>query len=639
MNKILAHIDETMAAPVVPYEEVTNLKFDFIGKGNQILVDLDEKAAKLNHRNIYVTLRDVEDRNGNTMASPQTTCYFVTNSSMQWLTNRLDKTIKYGTGEDKDQELTLPFFNNSATVHNYTIENCPRWLILDKYSDVMAPQGIDAITAKVSKDLNIGTYNEIIYLTDENGITEPLYFNLTVEGEQPEWSQNVDSNLLENSMSISGEVYLYDELDTDSRDIVGVFDNDNVCHGFANISYNAQSGDHGLFLTVYDNQKSGRPLKFRLWQYSTGREIVLTTTPAITFTKDAILGSDKPVRFEGGEAFIQNFKLSKGWNWVSFNVESEQLSDMDALLSSMHWNDGDIITELGGTLTMTYEGDKKQWVASESTSNWGVSPKKSYAIKVQEDCLLPIGGTIIKDKRARTILVKHGWNAIGYTPIANLTVETALSDYYDHAQQGDVIKSHTEFAYFTKSGNTGQWRGSLQYMKPGEGYMLLRKDAVTTSFVYPFYELNSYFREDLNSGDARRAPVPSSSTMSISAVVEGVETEDGDVLVAYSNGVEAGSVVINAQLSTVNYLSIAGESRNKIWFAIEREGEIVASTGEVMTFKTNDVVGSPDTPTTIRFVKSDYENGQWFTISGMRLPKKPTKRGLYIFNGKKVVVK
>ena len=639
INKILAHIDETMAAPVVPYEEVTNLKFDFIGKGNQILVDLDEKAAKLNHRNIYVTLRDVEDRNGNTMASPQTACYYVTNSSLQWLANRRDATIMYGTGEDDGQELTLPFFNNSATVHNYIIENCPRWLILDKYSDVIAPQSYDAITAKVNKDLNIGTYNEIIYLTDENGITEPLYLNLTVEGEQPEWSQGVDSDLLENSMSISGEVYLYDELDTDSRDIVGVFDNDNVCHGFANISYNAQSGDHGLFLTVYDNQKSGRPLMFRLWQYSTGREIVLTTTPAITFTKDATLGTDKPVRFEGGEAFIQNFKLSKGWNWVSFNVESEQLSDMDALLSSMHWNDGDIITELGGSMTMTYEGDKKQWVASKSTSNWMVSPRKSYAIKVQEDCLLPIGGTIIKDKSARTILVKHGWNAIGYTPIANLTVETALSDYYDHAQQGDVIKSHTEFAYFTKSGNTGQWRGSLQYMKPGEGYMLLRKDAVTTSFVYPFYELNSYFREDWTSGNARRAPVPSSSTMSVSAVVEGVETEDGDVLVAYSNGVEAGSVVIDSQLSTVNYLSIAGENSNKIWFAIEREGEIIASTGEVMTFKTNDVVGSPDTPTTISFVKSDYENGQWFTISGIPLPKEPTKKGVYIFNGKKVIVK
>ena len=635
IDKIMAHISDDMAAPVVPNENVTNLNFSFIGKGNQLLINLDEPAAKLHHRNIYVTLRDVEDRNGNMMASPQTACYFVSNSSLEWLVNRLDYTTKYGAGEGVD----LPFYNNGATSHTYTIENCPRWLTLDNYSDVVAPQALGSVTATISKDLNIGTYNEIIYLTDEEGISEPFYLNLTVEGDQPEWAQNINGDLLENSMSISGQVYLYDELDTDTRDIVGVFDNENVCHGYANISHSTQTGENGLFLTVYDSQASGRELKFRLWQYSTGREIVLTTTPAITFTKDATLGTDKPVRFEGGEAFIQNFKLSKGWNWVSFNVESEQLSDMDALLSSMHWNDGDIITELGGSLTMTYEGDKKQWVASKSTSNWMVSPRKSYAIKVQEDCLLPIGGTIIKDKSARTILVKHGWNAIGYTPIANLTVETALSDYYDHAQQGDVIKSHTEFAYFTKSGNTGRWRGSLQYMKPGEGYMLLRKDAVTTSFVYPFYELNSYFREDWTSGNARRAPVPSSSTMSVSAVVEGVETEDGDVLVAYSNGVEAGSVVINSQLSTVNYLSIAGENSNKIWFAIEREGEIVASTGEVMTFKTNDVVGSPDTPTTISFVKSDYENGQWFTISGMPLPKKPTKKGLYIFNGKKVIVK
>ena len=635
IDKIMAHVSDDMAAPVVPNENVTNLNFSFIGKGNQLLINLDEPAAKLHHRNIYVTLRDVEDRNGNMMASPQTACYFVSNSSLEWLVNRLDYTTKYGAGEGVD----LPFYNNGATSHTYTIENCPRWLTLDNYSDVVAPQTLGSVTATVSKDLNIGTYNEIIYLTDEEGISEPFYLNLTVEGDQPEWAQNINGDLLENSMSISGQVYLYDELDTDTRDIVGVFDNENVCHGYANISHSAQTGENGLFLTVYDSQASGRELKFRLWQYSTGREIVLTTTPAITFTKDATLGTDKPVRFEGGEAFIQNFKLSKGWNWVSFNVESEQFSDMDALLSSIHWNDGDIITELGGSLTMTYEGDKKQWVASKSTSNWMVSPRKSYAIKVQEDCLLPIGGTIIKDKSARTILVKHGWNAIGYTPIANLTVETALSDYYDHAQQGDVIKSHTEFAYFTKSGNTGRWRGSLQYMKPGEGYMLLRKDAVTTSFVYPFYELNSYFREDWTSGNARRAPVPSSSTMSVSAVVEGVETEDGDVLVAYSNGVEAGSVVINSQLSTVNYLSIAGENSNKIWFAIEREGEIVASTGEVMTFKTNDVVGSPDTPTTISFVKSDYENGQWFTISGMPLPKKPTKKGLYIFNGKKVIVK
>ena len=99
MDEVLKHFDKTQAAPVVPDEEVKNLKFSFIGKGNQVLVDLDEPAARLNHRNIYVTLRDIEDKNGNTMASPQTACYYVNNSSLQWMVNRYDTTIKYGNGD------------------------------------------------------------------------------------------------------------------------------------------------------------------------------------------------------------------------------------------------------------------------------------------------------------------------------------------------------------------------------------------------------------------------------------------------------------------------------------------------------------------------------------------------------------
>ena len=647
-DSMMKRFDNASAAPVVPYEEVKNLKFGFIGRGNQLLVDIDENAARLNHRNIYVTVRDIEDKNGNTMASPQTACYYVTNSSVQWMTNRLDHTIKYGTGEDEDQQLSLPFYNSGATSHNYTIENCPRWLTLNKYSDVIAPQTMDYVTATISKDLNIGTYNEIIYLTDEDGITEPFYLNLTVEGEQPDWAQSVNSDLLKNSMNIIGQVYLYNELDTDARDIVGAFDDEGVCHGFANISHSAQTGETGLYLTVYDSQASGRALNFRLWQYSTGREIVLTPESAITFAKDAMLGSDTPVRFDGGEAFVQNFRLQEGWNWVSFNLKSDQLSDVNTLLGGMKWSDGDILTDLGSNLTLTYEAAQKQWIATGSTDNVTISPKNAYAIKVKKDCTLPVGGTVIKDQDDRTIKVSKGWNAIGYTPMTNLRLETALSDYFDNAEPGDVIKSHTEFAYFTKTGNTGRWRGSLQFMKPGEGYMMLRKGAADATFTYPFFDLNSNFSEDWNTGTTRAAAAAKArSTMSVSAVVEGFDVEDGDVLIAYSNGEECGSVIVNSTLATkgtqelsiVNYLSIAGDAADKIWFAIERDGEIVASTGEIMTFKTNAVIGSPDQPTAINFMKAEYADGQWYSVSGMKLQKRPTKSGVYIFNGRKVVVK
>ena len=645
---ILKRFDAESAAPVVPYEEVTNLKFGFIGRGNQLLVDLDEPAAKLHHRNIHVTVRDIEDKNGNTMASPQTACYYVLNNSLEWLVNKLDVTVKYGSGESTE----LTFYNGSSSAHTYKIENYPKWLTLNKSTDAIAPLATDYVTATVSKDLNVGTYNEILYLTDEDGITEPFYFNLTVEGEQPVWAQDIDGSLLQNSMSISGQVYLFGELDTDARDIVGAFDNENVCHGYANISHDAQGGETGLFLTVYDNQDNGRPLSFRLWQYNTGREIVLKTTPAITFEKDAILGTDTPVRFDGGKDFVQYFNLQEGWNWVSFNVSSKDEKKMNTLLTSVPWQHGDILIEMGTGLTLNFKDDK--WYASDDPKDVPISSKTAYAINVHKPCRIPVAGTVIKDKDERTIDLKQGWNAIGYTPVVNLPVETALSDYYDLAEPGDVIKSHTEFAYFTKTGNIGRWRGNLQYMKPGEGYLLLHKGAAETSFTYPYYEPGSIFLDSQAQG-AKRSAARSRSTMSVSAVVEGFEPEDGDILVAYSNGEEVGLAPLSSPEgdtaeaeSKISFLSIGSTEAPSgavggapIWFAIERDGEIVAATDEIMTFETNAVIGSPDEPTAINFVHADNSgaNGKWYTIGGLQLQQKPTHKGVYIFNGKKVMVK
>ena len=642
---VMTRIDAEAAAPVVPNENVTNLNFSFIGKGNQIMVELDEPAAKLHHCNIYVTVRDVEDRNGNMMASPKTASYLVTNSSLEWLVNRMDTTIKYGDG----QAIDLPFYNWSAKNHTYKIENCPRWLTLNKYTDAMAPQNADYVTATISNDLNVGTYNEIIYLTDEEGIAEPFYLNLTVEGEQPEWSKKVDSDLLRYSMNVIGQVYLYDQIDSDSRDIVGVFDKENVCHGFANITHDEQSGDNALYLTVYDNQVSGRELNFRLWQYSTGRELVLTPKQNITFENSAVVGSGTPVRFDGGESFVQNFSLKKGWNWVSFNMNSPQLVGVNPLLNNIPWKEGDVLTDMGSDTLLVYKN--KQWLTSGSTQNMTISPKKSYAIKVHEDCLFPIGGTVIKEESARTIEVKKGWNAIGYTPMTNLSVETALSDYYDNAQEGDVLKSHTEFAYFSKSGNVGRWRGSLQYMKPGEGYMLLRKGDADVSFTYPYYDMGISSGESganaarsISSMEARSAVLRSRNTMTLSATVENFETEEGDLLVAYADGEVVGCEELSAEQTAdgkpLFYMNVAGEAKQPIRFTIVRDGETVAYTREVMTFQSDAVIGSPEEPAVINFSDSQtYEEGKWYTLDGLQLQQKPTQKGVYIFNGDKVVIK
>jgi len=156
--------------------------------------------------------------------------------------------------------------------------------------------------------------------------------------------------------------------------------------------------------------------------------------------------------------------------------------------------------------------------------------------------------------------------------------------------------------------------------------------------------MNSNFREDWSTSTTGAAdPAMSRTTMSLSATVAGFEIEEGDRLVAYANGVAVGEAVAlspsSAECVETLYLSIAGDGKEAIWFAIERNGEIVAATGEVMTFQENAVIGTPDEPTAINFVRAEHADGQWYTISGMKLQRKPAQSGVYIFNGRKVVVK
>jgi len=88
------------------------------------------------------------------------------------------------------------------------------------------------------------------------------------------------------------------------------------------------------------------------------------------------------------------------------------------------------------------------------------------------------------------------------------------------------------------------------------------------------------------------------------------------------------------------YLSI-GEYDETLTFAIERNGEPVALTRSQIDYKANKVMGTPEEPTDISFVSLDElpMDGYWYTTAGIRLPKKPTHRGLYIHDGKVVVVK
>jgi hypothetical protein len=190
----------------------------------------------------------------------------------------------------------------------------------------------------------------------------------------------------------------------------------------------------------------------------------------------------------------------------------------------------------------------------------------------------------------------------------------------------------TEGAYGTKG-----WKGNLRYMKPGEGYMIYRKQDTQVTFYYPYYELGSSFF-DGNSMQVRSMTsdlTDYAQTMSLVAVVDGIELQEGDRLLALCDGEMLGEAV--ADSAGIHYVSIAGDKHQKISFAIERDGDIVATTGDVLTYRPNAISGTPDEPTVIHFVQADsLPQEGWYTLQGIKLQQEPVRSGVYIHNGKKV---
>ena len=631
---VIAHITQDDTAPVQPYEDLKNLNFNFVGRDNQLLVSIDEPLEYINKCNLYVTVRNIPDLNGNYMASPSTIGCLVDCNPLRWDEKTKNVEMYYGVKVTFDMRIN----NVSGSQHTYKVENCPQWLTVSPSTNVIGAKSEEFVSFTVSKDLNVGRYDEIIYLTDENGLTEALSLHLTVIGQEPNWT--VDNRLRHNSMNIVGRVVIGDtksnEIDIDPNDIVGCFDQNGVCHGVANISYDEATGKSLLFMTVYDDDSDMGTLYFKLWHYATGKEMLLVNYDEISFVVSKVYGdTSDPCIFYANNQYVQTLSLKEGWNWVSFNVWSTRFYDLNGLLAHFPWQNGDIITDNTNNVTLIYKDSC--WNLSSNIKEMQIMPRYSYAVRVSHDIDVQVAGFILKDKGDRSIIAKPGWNSIGYTPMVNLPVETALAGYSGDAMDGDVIKSHDEFAVFNGKGQVGYWEGNLQYMKPGEGYMLLRHGEKSARFYYPFFEPGTQFFET----SRRMAPAVSShaaysNTMSLSAVATGIQLEEGDRLLAFADGELRGAATMTAD--SLFYMSIGGDKEQGLSFALEREGEVIATTAEIITYKTNAVVGRPNLPTSINFTHVGLPQHGWYTLAGIKLNKRPVKKGVYIYNGKKIVV-
>lgn len=167
--------------------------------------------------------------------------------------------------------------------------------------------------------------------------------------------------------------------------------------------------------------------------------------------------------------------------------------------------------------------------------------------------------------------------------------------------------------------------------------------------MYPLYEPNVTFGSMLSTGNKASMRMPMvmyANTMSLTAVADDIEIQDGDKLIALSESEVRGEAILAKgsdleQTSQLFYMSIQGDSDAPLSFAIERDGRIIATTGNVMEYHVNDVSGNANEPIHISFINIDLtqDDDVWYTLQGIRLQEKPVKEGLYIHNGRKEYIK
>ena len=415
---------------------------------------------------------------------------FVDHNSLKWEDDDLDLHVLYGQETAHTAYRDFQIINNSGKRHQYTIESLPDWLSVDNAYGSIEPMQDKAIRFYYNTEMPVGQYMDIVYLTDENGLSEPLEVEYTVEAIPP--YDEINKALYPLTMSVCGQVQLTQQggstvVDSDPDDRVYVLYR-HECVGMANIEYDNLSNSSALFLTIYGNEAmTGKPLTFQLWQASTGKTLILAPDRDIVFRSGDVIGcsNEEPVMLVTSGSETQNINLQKGWTWISTNL---RLNPVSAPLNKVMtvaepWKEGDLIKNPESRQFSTYS--EVMDIFMGTLSAWDYT--QTYMVYSAQENILRLNGENLLEYEMKLTFRGSSdgsgqWSPLPFLLNRNTSVAETMAGYYEYATPGDIIKSHDAFATFSAD---RKWIGNLKTMRPGEGYFLRR--LAPTDVTVPFY--------------------------------------------------------------------------------------------------------------------------------------------------------
>ena len=573
-------------ASIKDVRPVQDVSFDFVVNGDEIVITPLIDANRVEGQVLKISVQNLYDLNGNRQLSPVSWTAFVEQNELVWDESIFNVSQEYGVS----QSFTATIVNLGGVTYNYTLENVPTWLSTSDASGTVAPNSAKTVTFKVSEGLNIGSYSQGINLSTSLDYDEKLIVNVEVNGESPDWEISPEN--FNYSMNLFGRVLIEDVVSTDADDKVAAYVNGEL-RGVANLKYIASLDEYLLFMTIYSNNTSGENIEFVVWDASKGKNHE-DVTPNISFEANSIVGSSaNPQELLANDNISQSIALKAGWNWISFNLESDDLSSVDKTFAGLG-SASDLVKSQNAF--DTYD-ESLGWLGGLTLTEGGLNTTEMYKVYLTQAGTLKYLGSPV-DAQNTVISLDSGWNYMGFTPQTSMTIEEALVGI--NPKSNVVIKSQKEFALYD---DVLGWIGSLTILKPNTGYMIRLSSAA--SFSYPSVSSLSSSRV------AEVASLPSELEFDVSAfadnmsIIASVDAEsqfkptENDYLVAFVNGQQrsACAATVNEEGKFNYYLSVPGFESDALSFKFYNEisGEYI-NAENVIVYENNQVIGSGSSP-------------------------------------------
>lgn len=458
-NQNGAFADDT--PPIRLPRPLQSVNFNYSVNGDKIILTPNEDNDRIENVELSIGVKNIKDLNGNGLDAPITWTAFVDRNDVVWLDDELNLEKELNAAYAFEVEIT----NQGGQLRDFVISNLPAWLTASPSSGTLEPTRSRTIRFEVDEGLNIGEYDEFVHLTTDFGFDERLSLNLNVFKAPPvDWT--VEPSDYQFSMSLVGAVKISDILSRDKNDLIAAFIDGEV-RGVAPLSYVSEFDQYQAFLSIYTNDDVGKDITYKVWDASEGlvyTGIRLSNQSAGKVSQDAFFGTPAAPVVLMADTFLENtVEVGAGWNWISFNLNSDDLADINTLMSDFPATEND---QLKGTEFFDQYDPVNGWIGSLS-ANGGVQKERMYKLNSVNGGEITFTGSLI-DVASAPVNLSEGWNWVGFLGRNNQSIDEALSNI-TNLSVGDRIKGQREFAIYGGAGIG--WVGSLSSLKPGEGYL------------------------------------------------------------------------------------------------------------------------------------------------------------------------